>query len=142
MHAGGVVTLLPTLTAIENVQLPMFETPRTAKQRVARAAELLEIVGLSHRSDHLPTQLSVGERQRVAIARSLANEPQALLADEPTGNLDSKTGAQIMKLLHRYNTDHNQTIVMVTHDTALAVETDRYIMLRDGQLVSRQEGKG
>ena len=112
--------LLPTLTAIENVQLPMFETPRTARQRFTRATELLEIVGMSHRSRHLPSRLSVGERQRVAIARSLANEPQVLLADEPTGNLDTKAGESILRLFSSLHQNHAMTLVIITHSREVA----------------------
>ena len=93
--------LLPTLTAAENVQIPMFEGRLRPAERAKKAAELLEIVGMSHRAGHLPTQLSVGERQRVAIARALANDPKVLLADEPTGNLDSKNAQQVLDLFGR-----------------------------------------
>jgi putative ABC transport system ATP-binding protein len=126
--------LLPTLTAIENVQLPMFETPRTARQRLARAAELLEVVGMSHRSRHLPSRLSVGERQRVAIARSLANDPQVLLADEPTGNLDTKTGEEILRLFRSLHQDHGMTLVIITHSREVAECAQRMIEMRDGRI--------
>ena len=126
--------LLPTLTAIENVQLPMFETSRDAKERIKRASELLEIVGLSHRADHLPTRLSVGERQRVAIARSLANEPQVLLADEPTGNLDTVTGEEIMGLFEALHRDHGMTLVVITHSHEVAARAQRLIEVRDGRI--------
>jgi putative ABC transport system ATP-binding protein len=126
--------LLPTLTAIENVQLPMFETSRTAKERVNRAAELLEIVGLTHRANHLPTQLSVGERQRVAIARSLANDPQALLADEPTGNLDTSTGEEILRLFESLHRNHNMTLVVITHSHEVAARAGRVVEVRDGRI--------
>ena len=139
--------LLADLNVLENVLIPAkvdMSVMAWFSRRVAaraRARELLGELGLGKRLKHKPKELSGGERQRVAIARALMNGPGLLLADEPTGNLDSKTGAQIMKLLHRYNTDHAQTIVMVTHDAALAQETDRYIVLRDGQLVPRRESK-
>ena len=126
--------LLPTLTAVENVQLPMFETPRTARQRLARATELLEIVGMSHRSRHLPSRLSVGERQRVAIARSLANEPQVLLADEPTGNLDTQTGEEILRLFSSLHQDHAMTLVIITHSREVAERAQRMVELRDGRI--------
>jgi putative ABC transport system ATP-binding protein len=126
--------LLPTLTAIENVQLPMFETSRAARERVQRAADLLDIVGLSHRAGHLPTQLSVGERQRVAIARSLANEPQALLADEPTGNLDTSTGEEILRLFQSLHRDHNVTLVVITHSHEVASRAARIVEVRDGRI--------
>jgi len=139
--------LLADLNVLENVLIPakvdmsMLEWFSRRGATRKRAKELLGELGLGKRLKHRPKELSGGERQRVAIARALMNGPQLLLADEPTGNLDSKTGGQIMKLLHRYNADHGQTIVMVTHDTALARDTDRYIMLRDGQLASKQGGK-
>jgi ABC-type lipoprotein export system ATPase subunit len=126
--------LLPTLTAIENVQLPMFETARSAKQRAARAAELLNIVGMSHRENHLPTRLSVGERQRVAIARALANQPQVLLADEPTGNLDSVTGEEILRLFESLHRDHLMTLIVITHSHDVASRAERLIEVRDGRI--------
>jgi ABC-type lipoprotein export system ATPase subunit len=126
--------LLPTLTAIENVQLPMFETARSAKQRAERAAELLSIVGMSHRENHLPTRLSVGERQRVAIARALANQPQVLLADEPTGNLDSVTGEEILRLFESLHRDHLMTLIVITHSHDVAARAERLIEVRDGRI--------
>ena len=127
--------LIPTLTSLENVQLPMFETKKSAKQRVDRARELLEIVGLSHREGHLPSQLSVGERQRVAIARSLANSPEVLLADEPTGNLDSRTGEEILKLFQKLYEDLKTTLVVITHSDEVAQRAARVIEVRDGHIV-------
>ncbi len=126
--------LLPTLTAIENIQMPMFETERSATQRKARASELLEIVGMSHRADHLPNKLSVGERQRVAIARSLANEPQVLLADEPTGNLDSATGEEILNLFGSLHAQQNMTLVVITHSHEVAERAQRVVEVRDGKV--------
>jgi putative ABC transport system ATP-binding protein len=126
--------LLPTLTAIENVQLPMFETAWSARQRLDRAGQLLQIVGLEHRAHHLPTQLSVGERQRVAIARSLANEPKVLLADEPTGNLDSNTGEEILKLFAKLHQEHGMTLVVITHSRDVAERAERVIEVRDGRI--------
>jgi putative ABC transport system ATP-binding protein len=128
--------LLPTLTAVENVQVPMFEGTLTARARSAKAAELLHAVGLSHRLDHLPSKLSVGERQRVAIARALANDPSLILADEPTGNLDSKTAVEILELfatLHRFR---GITLIVVTHWEGLADYCTRKIRLRDGRVLS------
>jgi putative ABC transport system ATP-binding protein len=127
--------LLPTLTAVENVQIPMFEGRWTARQRAKRAVELLESVGLGHRRNHVPTKLSVGERQRVAIARSLANDPLLILADEPTGNLDSHTADDILALFHRLNSDHGTTLILVTHSEEVAHRTRRILRMRDGKLV-------
>ncbi len=126
--------LLPTLTAIENVQLPMFETSRTARERLERAGELLEIVGLSHRARHLPTRLSVGERQRVAIARALANDPLVLLADEPTGNLDTSTGEDILRLFGSLHQEHGMTLVVITHSREVAERAERIVEVRDGRI--------
>ena len=128
--------LLPTLTSLENVQVPMFEMGWSVRERQRRARELLDAVGMGHRLDHLPSKLSGGERQRVAIARSLANNPPILLADEPTGNLDSKNSAQIMELLEFLHTDKGMTLVLVTHDLAVARAADRIITMSDGQIAS------
>jgi putative ABC transport system ATP-binding protein len=128
--------LLPVLTAIENVQVPMFEGPLPAAERIKRAAQLLDLVGLSQRAKHLPTQLSVGERQRVAIARALANDPILLLADEPTGNLDSAAAAGILELFAELHRDHGMTIVLVTHDEGFAHRAHRLVRMRDGRIVS------
>ena len=127
--------LLPTLTALENVLVPMFEMPWSRPDRQRRAHELLEAVGMGHRLDHLPEKLSGGERQRVAIARSLANEPAILLADEPTGNLDTKNAAQIMDLLRSVHHQRKNTMILVTHDPAVAHTADRIITMRDGLVV-------
>ena len=128
--------LLPTFTVEENVQIPMFGVPSSRAGRKARAAELLESVGLSHRLDHLPVKLSGGERQRAAIARSLVNRPGILLADEPTGNLDSKNSAHIMQLLTRLQQQNRATLVFVTHDQEIARHAPRVIRMRDGKIVS------
>jgi putative ABC transport system ATP-binding protein len=129
--------LLPSLTALENVLVPMeiAGVPHAA----ARARELLTEVGLAERSHHYPSQLSGGEQQRVAIARALANDPPILLADEPTGNLDSTTGHQIIALLLDVNRTRNTTLVLVTHDPELAAVADVAIALRDGHVVQRAE---
>lgn len=127
--------LLPTLTALENVLVPMFEMPWSRPERQRRARELLDAVGMGHRLDHMPEKLSGGERQRVAIARSLANEPSILLADEPTGNLDTKNSAQIMDLLRRVHLERKNTMILVTHDPAVAKTADRIITMRDGQVI-------
>ena len=130
--------LLPTLSAIENVQIPMFEMPWPADERRRRARVLLDAVGLSSRSLHLPANLSGGERQRVAIARSLANEPPLLLADEPTGNLDSENAARIMALLMAIHSERRITLVVVTHDDAVAAKAARVLGMRDGRIVSEE----
>ena len=125
--------LIPTLTALENVQLPMLgRRPRAA--RVGRARQLLGEVGLGERARSRPPTLSGGERQRVAIARALANEPRVLLADEPTGALDSETGAQILELIRRVRDDRGTTVLLVTNDDGVAVQADRVLRLRDGVL--------
>ncbi len=128
--------LLPNLTALENVQLPMFEGKLPLPARVDRARELLNQVGLSERLNHLPNQLSIGQRQRVAIARSLANAPQIVLADEPTGSLDSQSGQEVMDLLVSLNSAHQTTLVVVTHDRDVAKRAGRCITMLDGAIVS------
>jgi putative ABC transport system ATP-binding protein len=125
--------LLPMLTAAENVELPLSEAGASRTQRLQRTKELLEYVGLSPRADHRPSQLSGGEMQRVAIARAIANRPQLLLADEPTGELDEATGAQIASLLDRVNAD-GTALVIVTHDQALASRAARVLTMRDGRI--------
>ncbi len=129
--------LVSVLTAAQNVQLPMFETDLSARQRRQRAAELLELVGMSHRADQRPQKLSVGERQRVAIARALANRPALLLADEPTGNLDSSTADSIFRLFDSLHGD-GMTLLLVTHDKLLAERADRVLTMSDGRLLSDQ----
>jgi len=123
--------LLPELTAVENVCLPAMIGGRKAKER---AAHLLDLVGLGARLQHLPSELSGGEQQRVAIARALVNDPQILFADEPTGNLDSKTGGEVMNLLLSVVAEAKKTLMVVTHDTRLAGQGDRKLVLRDGML--------
>jgi putative ABC transport system ATP-binding protein len=126
--------LIPTLSATQNVELPMMFYGMPAGERLKRAQSLLTRVGLDHRLDHLPTKLSGGEQQRVAVARSMSNNPEVILADEPTGNLDSKTGKQIMGLLDELNQE-GRTIIMVTHDTHLVKHAKRIIELKDGHVV-------
>lgn len=128
--------LLPTFSIRENVQIPTFGIPGSSADRKARAVELLEAVGLSHRLDHLPSKLSGGERQRAAIARSMVNNPEVLLADEPTGNLDSKSAAQIMELLARLQEEHKTTLILVTHDMKVAAHASREIRMLDGKIDS------
>lgn len=127
--------LIPTLTARENVEVPLYETTPSRKKRKTQALEALEIVRLSNRADSQPAALSGGERQRVAIARALANEPELLLADEPTGNLDSLSGSEIMDVLRDLNELKGLTIIVVTHDSAVARRAKRIIELKDGQIV-------
>jgi len=129
--------LLPMLTARENVELPMSEAGITKEARQQRVRELLEYVGLAARADHRPSQLSGGEMQRVAIARALANGPRLLLADEPTGELDEATGAQIAALLDRVN-QTGTALVIVTHDLALADRAGRVLTMRDGRIESER----
>ena len=130
--------LMPMLSARENVELPMSEAGVGKAERVARARELLDYVGLGARERHRPSQLSGGEQQRVAIARALANRPAMLLADEPTGELDARTGADIIRLFDRLNHD-GTTIVVVTHDETLADAARRVIHMRDGEVVDDTE---
>ena len=131
--------LLPRLTALENVALPLMFTGVTERDRLARGRELLAGVGLEDRIAHRPTQLSGGEQQRVAIARALVAEPAIILADEPTGNLDSVTGQEIMALLRNLNRDQSVTLLLVTHDLEAAAFADRVIHLRDGRVVELEE---
>ena len=130
--------LLPTLTALENVQIPMFEGPLSAASRAAKARGLLDSVHMSHRANHLPNKLSVGERQRVAIARALANDPVLLLADEPTGNLDSQTAAEVLDLFADLHRARGMTLVVVTHSEEVGQRGQRIIRLRDGRVVQDQ----
>jgi ABC-type lipoprotein export system ATPase subunit len=135
--------LLPTFTAIENVQIPMLEIRTSSSQRKERAHDLLKSVGLEQRENHFPAKLSGGERQRVAIARSLANSPSVLLADEPTGNLDSDNAAMILELLIKIQQERRMTLVLVTHDMSIAQRAARVIHMIDGHAVSdRQTGNG
>ena len=131
--------LLPTLTAAENVLLPALIARERPGSRSGRVAELLDLVGLSDRAEHLPAQLSGGEQQRVSIARALLHEPDLILADEPTGNLDSRSGAVVLDLLRRV-ADTGQTVVMVSHDSGAASRADRVVFLRDGLGAGEVEG--
>jgi putative ABC transport system ATP-binding protein len=132
--------LLPTLTAVENVQIPMFETGIPAAKRAERAMELLEVVSMRHRANHLPMQLSVGERQRVAISRALANDPPLILADEPTGNLDSRSGNDVLDLFDQLHRERGKTLLVITHSQEVAERAERIIWIRDGRVVhSRAE---
>jgi putative ABC transport system ATP-binding protein len=134
-----VFNLLPRATAFHNVELPTIYRGEGKRRRAERTLQALEMVEMTHRKNHRPSELSGGERQRVAIARSLVNSPSLLLADEPTGNLDSKTGQEILSLFHKIHSQGN-TIVMVTHDSATAHQAQRVLYFRDG-LIEREERK-
>jgi putative ABC transport system ATP-binding protein len=131
--------LLPTLTALENTALPLHLSSVPRKQAFSRAAELLELIGLKDRQEHLPDELSGGEQQRVAMARALALSPPLILADEPTGNLDSKSGQEILALFKSLRQQFGTTIVMVTHDPCAAACCDRILSLQDGRLLQNGE---
>ncbi|MDP2602732.1 MAG: ABC transporter ATP-binding protein [Deltaproteobacteria bacterium] len=128
--------LLSRTTALENVELPMMYNGYAGKERHHRAVEVLNLVGLGQRLDHTPNRLSGGQQQRVAIARALVNQPSLILADEPTGNLDSATGSEIMGLFQRLNTDRGITIILVTHERDIAEHAKRQIIFRDGEVIS------
>jgi putative ABC transport system ATP-binding protein len=127
--------LLPSLTASENVQIPMLESGRSRHERREQARRLLALVGLNGKDDQRPTELSGGERQRVAIARALANDPQILLADEPTGSLDSAAGTRILDLLEELRAQRGITVLLVTHDQTVAARADRVVHMLDGRVV-------
>jgi putative ABC transport system ATP-binding protein len=129
--------LLPRLTALENVELPLALADVSGKKYHEKASEVLKLVGLEERKDHRPTEMSGGEQQRVAIARALVNDPSIILADEPTGNLDTRTGFDIIRLMKRLNEERGQTFVVVTHDPAIAETADRIIYLKDGLAYSK-----
>jgi putative ABC transport system ATP-binding protein len=133
--------LVMVMTALENVALPMVLKGATKKESDARAAEVLDGVGLGHRLHHLPSQLSGGQQQRVAIARALVNRPSVILADEPTGNLDSKTGEEVIALLARLQREQNVTIITATHDVKMLAISDRIAWIRDGKLDRLEERK-
>ena len=137
-HIFQELNLIHTLTAYENVELPMLATKTPGKLRKERVESLLEIVGLTDRMKHKPDELSGGERQRVAISAALANNPEIVLCDEPTGDLDTETGRQIVNYLHKVNKEFGKTILMVTHDPSIARQCDRIYRIQDGQIRSVQ----
>lgn len=128
--------LIPTLSAWENVALPLFPVKISDQERHKRALDLLQQMDMGHRVDHLPSALSGGEKQRVAIARALVNNPKVLFADEPTGNLDSQTGASIMEIMKNLHSQNGMSLFMVTHDPELSKSADRVIRMEDGSVIS------
>ena len=134
--------LIPTMTALENIMLPMIFQGKDEKERIERATQLLELVELGDRIQHRPTELSGGEQQRTAIARALANNPEVIIADEPTGNLDSKTGIIVLDFLKKLHKKEDKTIVMVTHDANLSKSAERIEFLKDGRIVKSLNNHG
>ena len=134
--------LIPRTSALKNVELPMLYAGISHSQRTARAKELLKMVEMEERMDHQPNELSGGQKQRVAIARAMANDPAIILADEPTGALDSATGRLVMDLFHTLHQKQGKTIVLITHNNELAEETQRIVTLRDGQIIDDRKGGG
>ncbi len=132
--------LIPRSSALKNVELPMLYAGLEGRKRAQRAKELLQLVEMEDRMHHLPNELSGGQKQRVAIARALANDPAIILADEPTGALDSETGRLVMDLFHKVHKEDGKTIVLITHNSELAAETDRIVTLRDGCIISDRPG--
>jgi putative ABC transport system ATP-binding protein len=130
--------LMPVLTAARNVELPLLLAPLSKKERRRQVETALDVVGLSHRLDHFPRQLSGGEQQRVGIARAIASDPRLILADEPTGDLDRAAGDEVLAILHALSRDHGKTILMVTHDPLAAQRADRILHFDKGRLVSEQ----
>lgn len=134
--------LVGRTTALKNVELPMMYAGIGRKERLARAEHYMELVEMQDRMSHKPDELSGGQKQRVAIARALANDPAILLADEPTGALDSRTGRKIMDIFQRLNREEGKTIVLITHSNELAEETGRIVTLRDGEIIGERKGRG
>ena len=132
--------LISLTSALKNVELPMMYAGIGRKERAQRARHYLEMVGMEERMSHKPDELSGGQKQRVSIARAIANDPSIILADEPTGALDSKTGRRIMDIFHRLNREEGKTIVLITHSNELAAETDRIITIRDGEITGERRG--
>ncbi len=133
--------LIPSLTAIENVELPMLTAGVSRKDASKRAFQLLETVGLAERVGHLPDELSGGEQQRVAIARALANKPSVILADEPTGDLDTKTGMEVVQILYDTSKKENATVIVVTHDHMITEKADRILDMKDGDIFGEKGGR-
>lgn len=133
--------LIPRNSALKNVELPMMYARMKPWERKKRAKELLELVGMGDRMEHTPDELSGGQKQRVAIARALANEPSIILADEPTGALDSVTGRMIMDLFHKLHDEKGITIILITHSNELAEETERVVTIKDGRIISQARGQ-
>jgi len=131
--------LIPALTAQENVELPLLTAGISRREASKRAIELLDMVGLAPRVGHFPDELSGGEQQRIAIARALANRPNVILADEPTGDLDTKTGSEVVRILHETSKKENATVIVVTHDPMIAEKADRILEMRDGQIVREKK---
>ena len=134
--------LVARTSALKNVELPMLYAGVGKSERTKRAKYLLKMVGMEERMQHTPDELSGGQKQRVAIARAMANDPAIILADEPTGALDSKTGRLVMDIFHQLNKEQRKTIVLITHSNELAEETERIVTLKDGQIISEREGSG
>lgn len=132
--------LVPRTTALKNVELPMLYAGVPRVKRMQRAKELLELVEMSDRMDHMPSELSGGEKQRVAIARAMANNPAIILADEPTGALDSVTGRLVMDIFHSLHSEKGKTILLITHSLELAEETERIVTLKDGRIIGERKG--
>ena len=134
--------LISRQSALKNVELPMLYAGMGSRARARRAKELMAMVGMEDRMDHNPDELSGGQKQRVAIARAMGNDPAMILADEPTGALDTKTGRLVMDIFHRLNEEHGKTIILITHSPELAEETQRILTLSDGVIIGEREGKG
>ena len=134
--------LIAKTNALKNVEMPMLYGGVPGKQRIERAKELLTIVGMEDRMKHLPEELSGGQKQRVAIARAMANDPSIILADEPTGALDSEIGRMVMDLFHKLHKEQGKTIVLITHSPELAEETERIITIKDGMIIGERKGSG
>ena len=134
--------LIAKTNALKNVEMPMLYGGVTGRKRVERAKELLAMVGMEDRMKHLPEELSGGQKQRVAIARAMGNDPAIILADEPTGALDSTTGRMVMDLFHKLHKEQGKTIVLITHSPELAEETERLVTIKDGSIIGERQGTG